>query len=182
MSETLEQRLNSLESAVRLWKRVCAAALLFGSAGVLAAQVAGPVVHPVLLCRGIKVLDPQGRKRGEFVMAGGAVGLRMFDEDGRTVAHMGTDRLTFLDTEGIARASLSRASGLRVGDPQGALSLLNQDGLAVLDSAHEVRALISLGQTPRQFPALEPEGPSLQLFGADGRGYEVFAHGSSHFQ
>ena len=180
--DPFEQRLRRLETSNRHWRYACAALVLLACATILVGQTAAPSFAPTLICRGIKIVDPEGRKRGEFVMANGSIALRMFDEQGNLLNKLESHALTFHAPDGTSSLSLAPDTGLSVGDPQGAQTVIDQGGFSLLDSQHQERASISLGRIPHfgGGQAIEPEPASLLLLGPT-RGYEAFTWGSGGF-
>ncbi len=180
-SSDLDARLSRLERTNRRWRTACLGGLVIAIAGALIAQTSGLTIQPTILCRGIKVFDPQGRKRGEFVMANGTMALRIFDENGNALANMGQGALTFSGTTGPRIAALSLQGGVRVGDPDSVQGVLGPSGLALFDSSHECRAMLSLSNVPHFGPPIDAESGSLVLYRPNGSGYELFPHGTSIF-
>jgi hypothetical protein len=181
MNINLEERLSSLERSNRRWRVAFVSMLLVGLGGALIAQTSGPGIQSTILCRGIKIFDPQGRKRGEFVMANGNVAVRMFDADGNDLAKLDVDELTFNDLSGKPVSKLSFVHGLELGDPDAGQTVITPGGFSLYDSTHHARAIISLGRTPHFSTTTEPEQPNLLLFRHTTGGYEASTYGNSFF-
>ncbi len=99
--------------------------LLLGLFACVCALLVGQTstgIQPTITCRGVKVVDPQGRVRGAFMMANGQVSLRTFHPNGEVATQLRSVGLSTFDDDGTPGISLE-------GDQ---LSLRGEDSLVQL--------------------------------------------------